>query len=83
MSQITGAKAETVHKAIQASIDRANKRAESNAKRVAKWTILPKDFSVPGGELGEWNFTTPEKSFIVDISCQSLFLKLEIFKKTK
>ena len=83
MSQITGAKAETVHKAIQASIDRANKRAESNAKRVAKWTILPKDFSVPGGELGEWEFTNTRNGFIVDISWQSVLLKLESIKKSK
>ncbi|KAK7467966.1 hypothetical protein BaRGS_00036809 [Batillaria attramentaria] len=38
--------------AIQAGIDRVNKRAESRAKNIQKWSVLPKDFSIPGGELG-------------------------------
>ncbi|KAK4318096.1 hypothetical protein Pmani_010879 [Petrolisthes manimaculis] len=41
-----------VMRAIQDGIDRANKIAPSNAQRLQKWTILPRDFSVPGGELG-------------------------------
>ncbi len=41
-----------VLKAIQAAVDNVNKKAESNAKRIAKWTILPRDFSIPGDELG-------------------------------
>jgi len=38
--------------AIQAGIDAANKKAPSQAQRIQKWVVLPKDFSVPGGELG-------------------------------
>ena len=38
--------------AIQAGIDRSNKMAVSNAARVQRWTILPSDVSMPGGELG-------------------------------
>jgi len=38
--------------AIQAGIDRVNKAATSNAQRVQKWMVLPRDFSLPGGELG-------------------------------
>jgi len=41
-----------VTKAIQASMDRVNGNATSNAQRVQKWSIVPVDFSVPGGELG-------------------------------
>ncbi|WAQ98367.1 ACBG2-like protein, partial [Mya arenaria] len=47
--QSIGSQART---AIQAGVDKANKKAVSNAARVQKWTILPKDFSLPGGELG-------------------------------
>lgn len=38
--------------AIQAGIDVANKKAPSQAQKIQKWAVLPKDFSVPGGELG-------------------------------
>jgi long-chain-fatty-acid--CoA ligase ACSBG len=38
--------------AIQAGIDAANKKAPSQAQKIQKWVVLPKDFSVPGGELG-------------------------------
>lgn len=37
---------------IQAGIDKANKKATSNASRVQKWTVLPVDISLPTGELG-------------------------------
>ena len=37
---------------IQRGIDRYNARATSNAQRIQKWTILPADFSIPGGEIG-------------------------------
>lgn len=41
-----------VMEAIQAGIDRYNKKANSNAQKIQKWTILPTDFSIPGGEIG-------------------------------
>ncbi|KAF4521073.1 hypothetical protein B566_EDAN012372 [Ephemera danica] len=41
-----------VMKALEAGIIRYNKQAESNAKKIQKFKILPKDFSIPGGELG-------------------------------
>lgn len=39
--------------AVDQAIDRANRKAISGAQRVQKWTILPVDFSIPGGELGK------------------------------
>lgn len=61
--QSVGSKATTVQellegpdiaamRAIQAGIDKANKLATSNAARIQKWMVIPRDFSLPGGELG-------------------------------
>jgi long-chain-fatty-acid--CoA ligase ACSBG len=41
-----------IMKEIQNGIDRANKQAVSNACRVQRWTVLPGDLSIKGGELG-------------------------------
>ena len=42
-----------VLQAIQRGIDMVNNRATSNAQKIQKWSLLPKDFSIPGGELGK------------------------------
>jgi len=42
----------SVMRGIQAGIDKANKEAVSNAQRIQKWMVIPRDFSLPGGELG-------------------------------
>jgi hypothetical protein len=36
----------------KAGIDRANSEATSQAQRIQKWMILPRDFSLQGRELG-------------------------------
>lgn len=43
-----------VHMAIQTGIDTVNQEATSKAQKIHKWVILEKDFSISGGELGEW-----------------------------
>lgn len=53
VSQILETKDAGIMKAIQEGIDRANERAISRPQKIQKWTILPKDFSIPGEELGE------------------------------
>ena len=44
---------QSVLQAIQNGIDLVNSQATSNAMKVQKWSLLPKDFSIPGGELGK------------------------------
>lgn len=53
VSDIIGGEDKEVYCAIQEGIDRVNSAAISNAQRIQKWTILRKDFSVSGGELGK------------------------------
>lgn len=55
VSDIIGGKDKEVYQAIQDGINRVNSAATSNAQRIQKWTILRKDFSVSGGELGKFN----------------------------
>lgn len=43
-----------VYSAIQKGIEAVNQEATSNSQRIQKWVILEKDFSIYGGELGEW-----------------------------
>ena len=43
---------ETIMAHIQRGINRVNLKAVSNAQKVQKWVVLPRDFSVQGQELG-------------------------------
>lgn len=54
VSEIAGGRDRAVHAAIQEGINRVNEKATSNAQRIQKWTVLGRDFSISGGELGEW-----------------------------
>lgn len=58
VSDVIGRKDEVVNQVIQEGIDRVNAKASSNAQRIQKWTIIGKDFSVCGGELGEYHLQT-------------------------
>ena len=59
VSEILDKRDERILKGIQAGIDVANKQAISRAQYIQKWSILPIDFSIPGGELGKsWIGTT-------------------------
>uniref|UniRef100_A0A8C1MP54 Long-chain-fatty-acid--CoA ligase ACSBG1 n=1 Tax=Cyprinus carpio TaxID=7962 RepID=A0A8C1MP54_CYPCA len=52
VSDIIGGKDKIVYQSIEEGIARANSKATSNAQRIQKWTLLGKDFSIVGGELG-------------------------------
>lgn len=52
VSEIVEKKPAEVYKAIEEGIKRVNDNAISQAQRIQKFTILPKDFSLATGELG-------------------------------
>ncbi|XP_078533829.1 long-chain-fatty-acid--CoA ligase ACSBG2-like [Lissotriton helveticus] len=52
VSEVVSSRDPAIYTAIQEGVDRVNRRATSNAQRVQKWSILGKDFSLFGGELG-------------------------------
>ncbi|XP_062858240.1 long-chain-fatty-acid--CoA ligase ACSBG1 isoform X2 [Trichomycterus rosablanca] len=52
VSDVTGGKDKVLNQAIEEGIAQVNANATSNAQRIQKWTIIAKDFSVTGGELG-------------------------------
>ncbi|XP_006896488.1 PREDICTED: long-chain-fatty-acid--CoA ligase ACSBG2 [Elephantulus edwardii] len=52
VSEILSQRDPLIYSAIQEGIDKVNEMAVSNAQMVQKWTILDKDFSIVGGELG-------------------------------
>lgn len=54
VSEIISSKDKAIYGAIQKGISAVNEGAISNAQKVQKWVLLEKDFSLFGGELGEW-----------------------------
>lgn len=74
VSDILDNKDAIVLKAIQQGIDKANDRAISRAQKIQKWSLLPRDFSIPGGELGMINGTIRICHFT-----KSITLAIEMF----
>uniref|UniRef100_A0A8B9LDT2 long-chain-fatty-acid--CoA ligase n=1 Tax=Astyanax mexicanus TaxID=7994 RepID=A0A8B9LDT2_ASTMX len=56
VSEIINNKEPAIYKAIQEGVNIINEKATSNAQRVQKWTLLPRDFSISGGELGKLRY---------------------------
>ena len=52
VSELLASPDESFLKAIQDGIDRANAKSVPRAQKIQKWSMLPRDFSIPGGELG-------------------------------
>ncbi|XP_077416310.1 long-chain-fatty-acid--CoA ligase ACSBG2-like isoform X2 [Vanacampus margaritifer] len=52
VSEIIGNKEPAVYQAIQEGVERYNAKAVARPQKVQKFVILPRDFSVSGGELG-------------------------------
>lgn len=53
VSEIISNKEPAIYKVIQEGLDKVNAKATSNAQTVKKWTLLSRDFSISGGELGK------------------------------
>lgn len=52
IAKVKSGESDPIFDAIQVGIDRANQKAVSRAQTIQKWIILPRDFSIPSGELG-------------------------------
>ncbi|XP_064244939.1 long-chain-fatty-acid--CoA ligase ACSBG1 isoform X2 [Passer domesticus] len=52
VSEIVATRDQATYRAIQEGIDRVNSTATNRVHCIQKWIILPRDFSISGGELG-------------------------------
>ncbi|XP_063025570.1 long-chain-fatty-acid--CoA ligase ACSBG1-like isoform X7 [Melospiza melodia melodia] len=51
VSEIVATRDEAIYRAIQEGIDRVNSTATNRVHCIQKWIVLPRDFSISGGEL--------------------------------
>lgn len=66
VSEIASGRERAIHTAIQEGINRVNEKATSNAQRIQKWIVLDRDFSLAGGELGEWDGKAGSLGIFID-----------------
>ncbi|XP_068060555.1 long-chain-fatty-acid--CoA ligase ACSBG1 isoform X4 [Anomalospiza imberbis] len=52
VSEIVATRDQATYRAIQEGIDRVNSTATNRVHCIQKWIVLPRDFSISGGELG-------------------------------
>ncbi|KAF4793457.1 Long-chain-fatty-acid--CoA ligase ACSBG1 [Turdus rufiventris] len=52
VSEIVATRDPAIYRAIQEGIDRVNSTATNRVHCIQKWIVLPRDFSIAGGELG-------------------------------
>ncbi|XP_032926145.1 long-chain-fatty-acid--CoA ligase ACSBG1 isoform X2 [Catharus ustulatus] len=52
VSEIVAMRDPAIYRAIQEGIDRVNSTATNRVHCIHKWIVLPRDFSIAGGELG-------------------------------
>ncbi len=71
VSEVITTKDKIIFDAINEGVERANRQATSNAQTVKKWRLLVQDFSIPGGELGNYLCYSVQRS-----ACRS-FLSIQ------
>lgn len=53
VSEIVATRDQAIYRAIQEGINRVNSTATNRVHCIQKWIVLPRDFSISGGELGK------------------------------
>lgn len=53
VSEIVATRDRAIYQAIQEGINKVNMKAANRVHCIKKWIVLPRDFSISGGELGK------------------------------
>lgn len=72
LSELIEKSDDRIIEAIQKAVDLANQKAPSRAQIIQKWSILPKDFSTPGGEFGKLVICFHEKVLLLLLLIHSI-----------